>query len=176
MPTKNGKLLPNLWQTAETKGKTMANIASRLAERGIEIPTIVPPLASYVPFTRTGNLIFISGQLPMIKSKLEMTGLLGRDLTLEQGQSQARQCALNILAVLNFACEGQLGKIHRIIKLTGYVACTPEFTDHPKVINGASDLFLDIFGDAGRHARAAVGVSSLPLNAAVEIEAIAEVS
>jgi enamine deaminase RidA (YjgF/YER057c/UK114 family) len=174
MLAKNGKLLRNLWQTAETKGKIMAKIAARLKELGIEVPPLVPPVASYVPYVKTGNLVFVSGQVPVKQGKLEVTGLLGAGVTLEEGAAQARQCAINILAALNHACDGDLDRIRRIVKLTGFVASAPTFTDHPKVINGASDFFGEVFGDAGKHARAAVGVACLPLNACVEVEAVVE--
>lgn len=175
MTTKNGKQLPNLWQTAETKGKIMAKIAARMAEMGITIPRLVPPVASYVPYVKTGNLVYISGQLPFRDGKLQVTGLLGAGVALETAQAEARQCAINILAALNHACEDNLDRVRRIVKLTGFVASTPDFFDHPKVVNGASDFFSDVFGESGRHARAAVGVAALPLNACVEVEAVIEI-
>ena len=147
----------------------------RLKELGITLPKPAKPVANYVGFVRTGNLIYVSGQVPVADGKVIVTGFLGRDVSIEDGARAARQCAINIIAQLNEAVDGDLTRIARIVKLTGFVACVPEFTDQPKVINGASDLFGEVFGDRGKHARAAVGVAALPLNAAVEVEAIAEV-
>ncbi len=147
----------------------------RLKELGLTLPKPAKPVANYVGFVRTGNLIYVSGQVPVADGKVMVTGLLGRDVSVEEGAKAARQCAINIIAQLNEAVAGDLTRIARIVKLTGFVACVPEFTDQPKVINGASDLFGEVFGDRGKHARAAVGVSALPLNSAVEVEAIAEV-
>ena len=147
----------------------------RLKELGITLPKPAKPVANYVGFVRTGNLIYVSGQVPVADGKVMVTGPLGRDVSVEEGAKAARQCAINIIAQLNEAVAGDLTRIARIVKLTGFVASVAEFTDHPKVINGASDLFGEVFGDRGKHARAAVGVSALPLNSAVEVEAIAEV-
>lgn len=147
------------------------SILSRLADLGIVLPAVTPPVASYVPVVIEGNLIFVSGQLPVHDGNM-IKGHLGRDVSLEDGQRAAQLCALNILAQVSAALDGQLDRIARCVKLGGFVACTPEFTDHPKVINGASDLMLQVLGDAGKHARAAVGVPSLPLGAAVEVEAV----
>ncbi len=149
-------------------------IADRLAELGIEIPVAAIPAANYLTFVRTGNLIFTAGQLPLADGKLIMTGILGRDLDASAGQIAARQCAINILAQLQ-AAIGDLEKIVRIVKLTSFVASTPDFTTQHLVTNGASDLMVAILGNRGKHARSAVGVASLPLNAPVEIEAIVEV-
>ncbi len=147
------------------------SILSRLADLGIVLPAVTPPVASYVPVVIEGNLIFVSGQLPVRDGSM-IKGHLGRDVSLEEGQRAAQLCALNILAQVSAALDGQLDRIARCVKLGGFVACTPDFTDHPKVINGASDLMLQVLGDAGKHARAAVGVPSLPLGAAVEVEAV----
>ncbi len=147
------------------------SILSRLADLGIVLPAVTPPVASYVPVVIEGNLIFVSGQLPVRDGDM-IKGHLGRDVSLEEGQRAAQLCALNILAQVSAALDGQLDRIARCVKLGGFVACTPDFTDHPKVINGASDLMLQVLGDAGKHARAAVGVPSLPLGAAVEVEAV----
>lgn len=147
------------------------SILSRLADLGIVLPAVVPPVASYVPVVIEGNLIFVSGQLPVRDGEM-IKGHLGRDVSLEEGQRAAQLCALNILAQVSAALDGQLDRIARCVKLGGFVACTADFTDHPKVINGASDLMLQVLGDAGKHARAAVGVPSLPLGAAVEVEAV----
>lgn len=152
----------------------MNTIDNRLAALGIELPDVARPVANYVPFVRTGNLVFTAGQLPMKDGALMQTGLLGDTVTIEQGSACARQCAINILAVVK-AATGDLGKVKRIVKLVGFVAGGAGFTDQPKVVNGASDLFVEVFGEAGRHARSAVGVSALPLNAPVEIEAVIEI-
>jgi enamine deaminase RidA (YjgF/YER057c/UK114 family) len=151
-------------------------IADRLAELGVALPAAVPPVATYVPFVCTGNLVVISGQLPIAAGKLAFTGKLGETVSLEDGQAAARQCLLNVLTHAMTACEGDLDRVVRLVRLGGFVACAPGFTQHPAVINGASDLAVAIFGDAGRHARAAVGVASLPLDAPVEIEAMFEIN
>jgi enamine deaminase RidA (YjgF/YER057c/UK114 family) len=150
-------------------------ISTRLSELGILLPVAQPPVATYVPFVRTSNLVVISGQLPMVDGKPAVTGKLGEGVTLQAGQHAARLCLLNVLAHLNTACDGDLDRVRRVVRLGGFVACVAAFTQHPAVINGASDLTVEIFGDAGRHARAAVGVASLPLDAAVEIEAMFEI-
>lgn len=154
----------------------MNTIDKRLNELGITLPEIAKPVANYLPFTRSGNLLFVSGQLPFNNGVLLQQGLLGQQISIVQGQACARQCAINIIAITKMALVGNLEQVTRIVKLTGFVAGGAEFTDHPKVINGASDLMVDVFGDNGRHARAAVGVSALPLNAPVEVEAIIEVA
>jgi enamine deaminase RidA (YjgF/YER057c/UK114 family) len=153
-----------------------AHIRARLTELGITVPVAQPPVATYVPFVRTGNLVIVSGQLPMAHGKLAFAGKLGESVSLEDGQAAARQCFLNVLAHVNTACDGDLDRVVRVVRLGGFVACAPSFSQHPAVINGASDLAVAIFGDAGRHARAAVGVTSLPLDAAVELEAIFEIA
>lgn len=150
-------------------------IDSRLTELGITVPQAAAPVANYVGWVRTGNLVVISGQLPLKDGKVTTTGLLGRDVSVEDAAVAARQSGINIIAQLRAACGGDLDKVVRIVRLGGFVACTPDFTDHPKVINGASDLMVEVFGDAGRHARAAVGCPSLPLNAAVEVDALVEI-
>ncbi len=152
----------------------MNDINIKLHDLGIILPTVSKPLANYVPWVQTGNLLFIAGQLPLVDGKLEITGKLGAEVLTEQGQKQAHRCAINILAQIHDACDSDLARVRKIVKLNGFVACTPEFIDHPKVINGASDLFVAVLGQAGKHARVAVGVASLPLNAAVEIDAIVE--
>ena len=152
----------------------MNSIDNRLAELGIALPDVAKPVANYLPYVRSGNLIFTAGQLPMQDGKLMLTGLLGETVTIEQGHACARQCAINILAIAK-AVTGDLGKVKRIVKLVGFVAGGHSFTDQPKVINGASDLFVEVFGEAGRLARSAVGVSALPLNAPVEVEAVIEI-
>ena len=149
-------------------------IQAKLEELGLVLPVAQPPVATYVPFVRSGALLVISGQLPMRDGKLAYAGKLGAAVSLEDGQAAARQCLLNVLAHAQAACAGDLDRVVRLVRLGGFVACTPDFTQHPAVINGASDLAVAIFGDAGRHARAAVGVASLPLDAAVEVEAMFE--
>ena len=146
--------------------------AAKLAELGVALPKIGPALGSYAPFVREGRLVFVSGQLPMRDGKLISMGLVPGAVSLVDAQAAARQCAINILAVMAAACDGDLSKISACLKLTGYVACDATFTDQPKVINGASDLMKAVFGAKGQHARAAVGVSALPLGAPVEVEAI----
>ncbi len=131
-------------------------------------------MANYVGFTVSGKTVFISGQLPFKDGKLLVTGRLGAGVTIEDGYAAGRQCGLNILAHLKAACGGDLDRVSRVLRLGGFVNCTPEFTDAPKCVNGASDLMVAVFGDAGRHARAAVGVASLPAGAAVEVDAIVE--
>jgi enamine deaminase RidA (YjgF/YER057c/UK114 family) len=151
-----------------------ATIDQRLSELGIELPAPAAPAGSYVPVRRAGSLLVVSGQLPMEAGRVRYVGKLGGGVSLEDGQAAARLCAINILAQAKAACDGRLDRLSGCIRLGGFVACTPEFSDHPKVINGASDLMVAVLGDAGRHARAAVGVPSLPLDAAVEVEAMFE--
>ena len=153
-----------------------ADIDARLAELGIELPSPPKPVASYVPFVVTGNLLHVSGQVPMGKDGLEFVGKLGQDFDVETGQAAARLCAINIIAQLKTAADGNLDRISRIVRLGGFVNCTADFKAQPLVINGASDLMMDVFGEVGRHARAAVGTNSLPGNVAVEIDAIAELA
>ena len=151
------------------------DVHQTLKDLHIELPEAPAPAANYVPFVRTGNLIFVSGQIAMDANGL-VRGKLGENMSLEDGQKAARLCALNLLAQLNAACGGDLNRVTRIVKLTGFVNSTPDFSQHPQVVNGASDLFAELFGDAGKHARAAVGSSSLPMGVAVEVEGIFEVT
>ena len=144
-------------------------IAARLAELGIELPKAAAPVASYQAVVVSGNMAFLSGQLPFVDGAL-VTGKLGADVTLEQGNAAARACGLMIFAQLEAA--GLLERVERIVKLGGFVASTADFSDQPKVVNGASDLMAEVFGEAGKHARSAVGVPVLPLDAAVEVDAI----
>jgi enamine deaminase RidA (YjgF/YER057c/UK114 family) len=153
----------------------MSKIDARLKELGIELPAPAKPVATYVGWVRTGNLVFTSGQVPLKDGKFEYQGKVGKDFSIEEGAKAARICAINILAQVKDACGGNLDRVKRCVKLLGFVNGTPEFADQPKVINGASDLIVEIFGDKGRHARSAVGSGSLPINVAVEIEAIFEV-
>lgn len=143
----------------------------KLASLGIILPAPSPAVANYVPFTIVGNMVIISGQLPLKDGSVLIQGKVGENLSLEEGQAAARQCAINILAQLKVACDGDLSRVTRCLRLGGFVNCTPDYTDQPKVMNGASDLMVEVFGHLGRHARAAVGVNSLPLGAAVEVEA-----
>jgi enamine deaminase RidA (YjgF/YER057c/UK114 family) len=145
------------------------DLTSKLKEMGLELPQPAAAVASYVPVCQTGNLLFISGQLPFKDGAVLHPGHLGRNVSIEDGQKAAQQCALNIIAQIN----GQ--KIKRVVKCVGFIASTPDFTDHSVVMNGASDLFEAVFGDKGKHARAAVGVAALPKGASVEVEAIVEV-
>jgi enamine deaminase RidA (YjgF/YER057c/UK114 family) len=149
------------------------SIDARLKELGITLPDAPKPVANYVPAVRSGNLVFVSGQVSAAGG-IAVKGKLGEGVSLEDGQKAARLCALAILAQVN-ATVGSLDKVKRIVKLGGFVACAPEFDQHPAVINGASDLMVDVFGDKGKHARFAVGVPSLPLGFAVEIDAVVEV-
>ena len=147
----------------------------RLAELGITLPDLPKPVANYVPFIISGNLLFISGQGPRAADGKYLTGKVGRDVTVDEASAHARLVGINLLSVVHHAQNG-LSTVRRVVKLTGFVNASDDFQDHPKVINGCSDLLVEVFGDAGKHARSAVGVSSLPLNITVEIEAIFEIS
>jgi enamine deaminase RidA (YjgF/YER057c/UK114 family) len=149
-------------------------IEKRLSDMGITLPAAAAPAANYVPYVRAGNLLFPSGQLPIKDGKLAFTGLLGRDVDTAGGQEAARLCAINVLAQAK-AALGDLEKIRRLVKINIYVASTPNFTEQHLVGNGASDLFANVLGERGKHARVAVGMASLPLNASVEIESVLEV-
>ena len=153
----------------------MGQIDKRLAELGITLPVPAKPVANYVGWVRTGNLVFTAGQVPLKDGKIEYQGKLGKDYTVEQGAAAARICAINVVAQLKDAAGGDLDRIKRIVKVVGFVNGVPDFADHPKVVNGASDLLVEIFGDKGRHARSAVGSGSLPVSVAVEVEAVAEI-
>ena len=150
-------------------------IETRLKELGIELPQPAAPVANYVPFTVCGNLVFISGQICQWNGELRFIGKLGAGISIAEAQAAARLCALNILAHLRVACGGDLDGVRRCLRLGGFVNCTPEFTDMPQVVNGASDLMVAVFGDLGRHARAAVGMNGLPGGVAVEVEATFEI-
>jgi enamine deaminase RidA (YjgF/YER057c/UK114 family) len=147
----------------------------RLQQLGVSLPTPAAPVAAYVPCVRTGNLVYVSGQVPLVDGKPSHTGHLGDDVGLEDGRAAARTCAINLLAALK-AELGELSQVTRVVKVVGFVASAPGFTDMPKVVNAASELFSEAFGDAGRHARSAVGVATLPLGVPVEIEAIVEIA
>ena len=154
----------------------MGLIDKRLAELGITLPEAAKPVANYVPWSRTGNLVFISGQGPLSDGKILYQGRLPDTVSIEDGQKSARLCAVNVIAQLREALGGDLDRVTRVVKLVGFVNAAPDFADHPKIINGASDLMVEVFGDKGRHARSAVGSPSLPFNISVEVEAIIEVA
>jgi len=145
-------------------------VADRLAELGITLPKPMAPVATYVPVTIAGSLVIVSGQLPAIDGKVAVTGKLGAGVTIEEGQHAARLCLINILAQLQTALPGGLDAITKVLRLGGFIAATPDFSQHATVMNGASDLTVAAFGEAGRHARSTIGVASLPLDAAVEVE------
>ena len=145
----------------------------RLAELGIELPQLAAAAGSYLPTARTGNLVFTAGQLPFVEGRLPATGRVGAEVSPEDAQGYARQAALNVLAALHAAVG--IDNVERIVKVVGFVASAEGFTGQPGVVNGASDLFAEVFGEAGRHARSAVGVAQLPLGSPVEVEAIAQV-
>ena len=147
---------------------------ARLAELGITLPEAPKPVASYVPFRLSGHTVYVSGQVAFVDGSLSREGIVGRDVTLDEAAADARICAINVLTQLKEAAGGSLDNVARIIKITVFVASAPHFSAQSQVANGASDLFVAVFGDNGRHARSAVGVAVLPLNSAVEVEAIAE--
>ncbi|MGP9790374.1 RidA family protein [Roseinatronobacter sp. NSM] len=150
-------------------------VETRLSDLGLTLPDAPAPAANYVPFVQSGNLVFVSGQISSGADGL-ICGKLGAELDVAQGALAAKACALALIAQLRVACGGDLSRLKRVVKLTGFVNSTPDFTDQPKVVNGASDLMVAVFGDAGRHARAAVGAPSLPLGVAVEIEGVFEIA
>ncbi|WP_368345424.1 RidA family protein [Pelagovum sp. HNIBRBA483] len=151
-----------------------SNFEARLAELGITLPSAPAPAANYVPFIQSGNLVFVSGQISSNEDGF-ITGKLGADMSVEDGAQAARACAISLLAQLKAACEGDLDRLRRVVKLTGFVNSTADFNDQPKVINGASDFLVEALGDAGRHTRSAVSAASLPFGVAVEIEGIFEI-
>jgi len=153
----------------------MGKFETRLADLGIILPAGAAPAGSYVPAVQSGNLLFVSGQLPFKDGKLAYLGRLGDGVSVDDGYQAARLCGINILAQVK-AAAGSLDRVRRIVRLGGFVAGTAEFTDQPKVINGASELMVEVFGEAGRHARAAVGTPSLPLGVPVEVEAVIELA
>ncbi len=152
----------------------MGTIDNKLQELGLTLPDAPAPAANYVPFVRAGDLLHVSGQISM-KDGVFITGKVGKDLTVEEGAKAAEACALALLAQARSACEGDLGRVVRLVKLVGFVNSTPEFDQQPAVINGASDLMVAVLGDAGRHARSAVSAASLPFGVAVEIEAVFQI-
>ncbi len=151
-------------------------LLEKLQELGYELPQAAAPAANYVPYVVSGNQLFVAGQIPFLNGEKMHTGRLGEDLTIEDGMNAARACALNILTQANAAVVGDWSRIKQLVKLGAFVNCTPDFTDHPKVVNGASDLMVEIMGTQGKHARFAVGAPSLPLGVAVEIDAIFELA
>lgn len=151
-------------------------VEERLKSQGITLPNASTPVANYVPWVKSGNLVFVSGQLPLQDGTVACTGLVGLEVDADRAYAAARLCGLNLVAQAKAACDGDLDRVKRVVKLSGFVASGPSFAAHPAVINGASDLMIQVFGeDVGRHSRAAVGSSSLPRGATVEVEAIFEV-
>ena len=153
----------------------MSKVDDRLRELGIELPSPIAPVANYVPFVISGNLLHISGQISTDASG-GIKGTVGADVDLETAQKAARICGVNLLTQMKIACDGDLDRVRRVVKLGGFVQAGPDFIDIPKVINGCSELMVEVFGDAGRHARSAVGVYRLPLGFAVEVDAIVEIA
>ena len=151
-----------------------SNFEARLAGLGVTLPSAPAPAANYVPFIQSGNLVFVSGQISSNEGGF-ITGKLGADMSVDDGAQAARACAISLLAQLKAACEGDLDRLRRVVKLTGFVNSTADFSDQPKVINGASDFLVEALGDAGRHTRSAVSAASLPFGVAVEIEGIFEI-
>ncbi|GLQ07684.1 RidA family protein [Sneathiella chinensis] len=150
-------------------------IDARLAELGIDLPEAAAPAANYVPYVVSGNLVYVSGQVPVVNGQIGYQGKVGAEYTTEEGAEVARVCGLNIIAQVKAACGGDLDRVQRVVKLGGFVNCVDGFAEQPVVINGASDLMVEVFGDKGRHARFAVGTNALPRNAAVEIDAVVEI-
>ena len=148
------------------------HIEARLTELGIELPTAAAPVANYVPYVITGNLVFVSGQVPLAGGELQLPGRVGEDVSAEDGQNAARICALNLLAQVKAALDGDLDRVARVVRLGGFVNSAADFTGQPQVINAASDLMVEVFGTAGKHTRTAVGSNELPMNACVEISAV----
>ena len=152
----------------------MSRYEEALAELGLTIPEVAAPVANFVPYVVTGNLVYISGQIPMQSGKIGFVGKLGRDFEVEQGREAARLCALNVLSVIRLACGGDLDRVARCVRLGGFINSADDFTSQPEVMNGASDLLVAVFGERGRHARTAVGVNALPRGVAVEVDAVFE--
>ena len=152
-------------------------LEARLAELGLVLPAPAASAANYVPYVVSGNLVHVSGQIPVLEGEIRFKGKLGQGgLGVEDGYQAARLCGINLIAQVRAACEGDLDRVVRVVKLGGFVACTPDFTDHPKVVNGASDLMAEVFAEKGRHARFAVGAPSLPLDIAVEVDGLFEIA
>ncbi len=161
-------------RAAAPKARKPGIVDGRLAALGIALPAPVAPVANYIPFVVAQKLVFVAGQIPMKDGVPQFVGKVGRDFTIDEGKEAARLCALNILAQLKTACGGNLDRVRCCAKVGGFVNCTAEFKDMPQVVNGASDLIVAVFGDAGKHARFAVGASSLPRGVAVEVDAVFE--
>ncbi|MDJ0936361.1 MAG: RidA family protein [Kiloniellales bacterium] len=151
-------------------------IDARLQELGIELPEAAAPAANYVPYVVSGNHVFVAGQITIYNGEIQYVGKLGRDYGVEEGEAAARLCALNIIAQVKAACGGDLDRVVRCVRLGGFVNSTADFTDQPEVINGASNLMVEVFGDKGKHSRAAVSAASLPRGVAVEVDAVFEIS
>ena len=151
-------------------------IDARLAELGIALPQAAAPAGAYVPYVVSGNLVFVSGQITLENGEIKHKGRLGESMGVDEGYAAARLCGLNLIAQVRGACAGDLDRVKRVVRLGGFVNSAADFTDQPKVINGASDLMVEVFGDAGRHARAAVGAPSLPLGVSVEVDGIFEIA
>jgi len=151
-------------------------IQARFAELGIALPQPAAPAGAYVPYVISGSLVFVSGQITLENGEIKYKGRLGESMSVDEGYAAARLCGLNLLAQVGGACTGDLDRVKRVVRLGGFVNSTADFTDQPKVINGASDLMVEVFGDAGRHARAAVGAPSLPLGVSVEVDGIFEIA
>lgn len=149
-----------------------SRIEQRLTQLGVQLPGPGAPGGNYVPFVQVGVLLYMAGQVCRSEGKMAYVGKVGRDLSVEDGQKAARLCALNLLAQLKVACNGDLDRVERCVRLGGFVNCGPDFLEQPKVVNGASDLMVEVFGEAGKHARTAVGVAALPMDSAVEVEAV----
>jgi enamine deaminase RidA (YjgF/YER057c/UK114 family) len=150
-------------------------VEKKLQSLGVALPRPVAPVANYVPFVKTGALVFVSGQIPLEDGHVRYRGQVGGALSLEDGYRSARLCAINLLAQLKAACDGDLDRVKRVVRLGGFVCCAADFADHPKVINGASDLMVEAFGDRGRHTRTSVGCASLPIDSATEVEGVFEI-
>jgi enamine deaminase RidA (YjgF/YER057c/UK114 family) len=160
---------------SEPQAPDVTSPEDRLAALGLTLPTVTPPVAAYVPAVRTGSYVYTAGQLPVVDGELAATGKVGADIGTAEASALARTCALNALAAVA-SVAGGLGAVRRIVKVTGFVASAPDFTQQAQVVNGASELLIAVFGEAGRHARSAVGMAVLPLDAPVEVELIAEVA
>ena len=161
---------------SSTENRTENRIEARLSELGLTLPEAAAPAANYVPYVQSGNLVFVAGQITLLNGELKYVGRVGQDFTTGEAYEAAKLCGLNLIAQVKAACGGDLDRVKRVVRLGGFVNCTDAFTDQPKVINGASDLMAEVFGDAGKHARAAVGVNTLPLGVAVEVEGLFEIA
>jgi enamine deaminase RidA (YjgF/YER057c/UK114 family) len=154
----------------------MGKIDAKLAELGITLPAPMAPIANYVPFVRTGNIVVVSGQVPAKDGKIAVTGKVGEGVSMDEGKAAARLCLINVLVHLRAACDGDLDRVTRVVRLGGFIASAANFSQHALVMNGASDLAVEVFDDAGRHARSTIGVPALPGDAAVEVEGMFEIA